>query len=77
MNQLFETNAQTRTRHERELAELRKTHRRDLFRLFGSLFVWLAFILYLPFAPSHREVLIAFGVYTLGFIAFILSQFLK
>ena len=77
MNQLFETYAQMRSRHERELAALHRSNRRDQFLLFGFLSVWLAFILYLPFAPSHGAVLIGLSIYTLVFIAFILSRFLK
>lgn len=77
MRHLFETPAQMRALHQRELAALRKTYRRDQLKLFGFLSVWLAFILYLPFAPSHEEVLIAFNIYTLAISAFIASLFRK
>lgn len=60
----------SKRRRQRELAALRKTCRRDQLKLFGFLSVWLAFILYLPFAPSHEVVLIAFS-------AFIASLFRK
>ena len=66
-----------RDRHQRELDALRKSHRRDQFRLYGFLSIWLGFILYLPFAPSFNEVLVAFGLYTLGFSIFIFSLMLK
>lgn len=77
MRQLFETTEPMRDRHQREFASLRKTYRRDQLKLFGFLSVWLAFILYLYFAPSHEVVLIAFSIYTLAISTFIASLFRK
>ena len=58
-------------RHQRELAAMRKTHRREHWSLSVLFSAWLLFFAVIPFTNSPEQVLLVFGIFLLFYAQFV------